>query len=279
MNKKTPRPTPTLPVREGVRSQLAEPHVGSTISHKKETQSLQQPLSMANSLPHREGWGGSSIYEALCQEEQNRPPMPADLNARLMQRVEKEVNSKTERKRTRIVWPWIAAACVAGVIMMFLMPPKVSNANSDEVEIANAEKDLMQQQIEILQDEEPQTFVAKAETNNQPKIKTPTAIGTDKLFAKAEVQQEVPQEGQAEDAVDELFVNAEKELAEADKPAEPQPRMLTERDIPITRPENYKYTKEEIALMKKQANEAYLKWVELEIEISKYNLENTAENR
>ena len=33
--------------------------------------------------------------------------------------------------------------------------------------------------------------------------------------------------------------------------AEPQPRMLTERDIPITRPENYKYTKEEIALMKK----------------------------
>ena len=52
---------------------------------------------------------------------------------------------------------------------------------------------------------------------------------------------------------------------------------LTERDIPITRPENYKYTPEELALMKKQANEAYLKWVELELEIAKHNLEQTAQ--
>ena len=52
---------------------------------------------------------------------------------------------------------------------------------------------------------------------------------------------------------------------------------LTERDIPITRPENYKYTPEEIALLKQQANEAYLKWVELELEISKYTLEKMAQ--
>lgn len=225
------------------------------------------------------GTSASSICEALRQEEQNRPPMPADLNARLMQRVETEVNSKAERKRTHIVWPWIAAACVAGVIMMILMPPKVDNTVSGETSIAKTEKDSVKQQIEILHNEEPQTFIANVETNNQPKINTPTAIGTDKQLAKAEVQQEVPLDEKAEEAVNELSAYAEKELAEADKPAEPQPRMLTERDIPITRPENYKYTKEEIALMKKQANEAYLKWVELEIEISKYNLENTAENR
>jgi vancomycin resistance protein YoaR len=54
---------------------------------------------------------------------------------------------------------------------------------------------------------------------------------------------------------------------------------LTERDIPITRPENYKYTPEEIALMKKQANEVYMKWVELELEIAKNNLEQTAQNQ
>ena len=58
--------------------------------------------------------------------------------------------------------------------------------------------------------------------------------------------------------------------------AEPLNEVLTERDIPITRPENYKYTPEEIALMKKQAREAYLKWVELELEIAKYNQEQTA---
>lgn len=60
--------------------------------------------------------------------------------------------------------------------------------------------------------------------------------------------------------------------------AEPLNEVLTERDIPITRPENYKYTPEEIALMKKQAHEAYLKWVELELEIAKYNQEQTANN-
>jgi hypothetical protein len=54
-------------------------------------------------------------------------------------------------------------------------------------------------------------------------------------------------------------------------------QTLTERDIPITRPENYKYTPEEIALMKRQANEAYLKWVELELEIAKHSQEQTAQ--
>ena len=57
----------------------------------------------------------------------------------------------------------------------------------------------------------------------------------------------------------------------------PQPaakmKVITERDIPITRPENYQHTPEEFALLKKQAAEAYLKWVELELEISRNNLE------
>ena len=73
-------------------------------------------------------------------------------------------------------------------------------------------------------------------------------------------------------------------VRESTKPVEPVAEekpavaeVLTERDIPITRPENYKYTPEEIALLKKQANEAYLKWVELELEISRYTLEQTAQ--
>ena len=70
-------------------------------------------------------------------------------------------------------------------------------------------------------------------------------------------------------------------LAQETKPVEKKVEQksvtLTERDIPITRPENYKYTPEEIALMKKQANEAYMKWVELELEIAKNNLEQTAQ--
>ena len=56
-----------------------------------------------------------------------------------------------------------------------------------------------------------------------------------------------------------------------------QKQTLTEHDIPITRPENYKYTPEELAQLRKQADEAYLKWVELELEISKNNLQQTAQ--
>ena len=69
---------------------------------------------------------------------------------------------------------------------------------------------------------------------------------------------------------------AKPELAQA-VTQDAKPMTLTERDIPITRPENYKYTPEEIALLKKQADEAYLKWVELELEIAKHHLEQTAQ--
>ena len=67
------------------------------------------------------------------------------------------------------------------------------------------------------------------------------------------------------------------DLAMAEKPTEDtKPRTISESDLPITRPENLKYTKEEIALMKRQAAEAYIKWMELELEIAKYNIEQTA---
>jgi hypothetical protein len=71
---------------------------------------------------------------------------------------------------------------------------------------------------------------------------------------------------------------ARKDLAVAETTmSQEQSVTLTERDIPMTRPENYKYTPEELALMKKQAYEAYLKWAKLELEIIKHNLEQTAQ--
>ena len=67
------------------------------------------------------------------------------------------------------------------------------------------------------------------------------------------------------------------ETAPAEEKATERNVTLSEHDIPITRPENLKYTPEEMALLKKQANEAYLKWVELELEISKHYLQQTAQ--
>ncbi|MBR1666772.1 MAG: hypothetical protein IJ693_00690 [Bacteroidaceae bacterium] len=63
-----------------------------------------------------------NLREAIRMEEMERPQMPSDLNARLMQRVANEAGK--EKPHRGIVWPWIAAACVAGVIAIYLTPPK-----------------------------------------------------------------------------------------------------------------------------------------------------------
>ena len=60
-----------------------------------------------------------NLRDAIQQEEQQLPQMPADLNARLMQRM-----SAQQPRRQRRVWPWIAAACVAAILVVYLTPPK-----------------------------------------------------------------------------------------------------------------------------------------------------------
>ena len=222
----------------------------------------------------------ANLRNALEMDEAERPQMPADLNERLMQRMAKE-----QKQPRRIVWPWIAAACVAGIMVIWLMPPKATT--TDVV----AENTVVEQPTNINKVEE--TPVAKVEENSVAKVETeaPAPIATPVKAKLAKVKTTVVKRDAAllaQDAKTAQTPTAEattmpaveevnKELAVAET-AKPQEKMvtLTERDIPITRPKNYQYTPEEIALMKKQANEAYLKWAELELEISKYNLEQAS---
>ena len=215
----------------------------------------------------------ANLRDALRMDEAERPQMPADLNERLMQRMA----NKEEKKPRRIVWPWIAAACVAGIMMIWLMPPKATTP------AVVAKKTVIEQPNNINKVEE--NSVAKVETETPAPVATPvkakgtkvknTVVKRDAalLAQDAKTAQTPTAETKTLPAVEEV----NKELAVAET-AKPQEKMvtLTERDIPITRPKNYQYTPEEIALMKKQANEAYLKWAELELEISKYNLEQAS---
>jgi len=204
-----------------------------------------------------------NLRDAICMDEMERPQMPADLNARLMKRVGEE-SAKPQRRR--MLWPWIAAACVAAVIAVYLTPPKDATSPLTPLQeargIAEAEN-VVETPVDHVEQPAAQPvqvpvkrIVAKVEPK---KVETPSVV---------------PQEQPA---------TTEQLLAQETKPVEQKVEQksvtLTERDIPITRPENYKYTPEEIALMKKQANEAYLKWVELEMEIAKNNLEQTAQNQ
>ena len=201
-----------------------------------------------------------NLRDAIQQEELQLPQMPADLNARLMQRM-----SAQQPRRQRRVWPWIAAACVAAILVVYLTPPKFWQGSADDtaqtmlahgtVTVADAPSAPAADSVKR---QEP---IAPAAPAAQPKAKkklrrNPVVV-PDKLMAAQT----------APDSAQPVLVAA----------AAPQPaakmKVITERDIPITRPENYQHTPEELALLKKQAAEAYLKWVELELEISRNNLE------
>lgn len=200
-----------------------------------------------------------NLRDAIRMDEMERPQMPADLNARLMKRMAEE---QAKPQRRRMVWPWIAAACVAAVIAVYLTPPKASSPTPLQVERGTTEAEN----------------VVEAPVNNaeQP-AGQPVQVPVKRIVAKVQ-----PKKSEAPSVMpQEKPATTEQLLAQETKPAEKKVEeksvTLTERDIPITRPENYKYTPEEIALMKQQANEAYLKWVELELEISKYTLEKMAQ--
>ncbi|MBQ3804343.1 MAG: hypothetical protein II844_00865 [Prevotella sp.] len=234
------------------------------------------------------------LRDAIRLEENSRPPMPKDLNTRLMQRVEKEVGSKP--KRTVRLWPWIVAACVAGVMVVFLTPPKDNATVSEGESIASVCIDTVKRQIESITGDKPETHIASNETKTKTKTKTVTNTKT-KTKTKTETETKtktgtkqvamaqksaVTASSQAnkKESIATSTAHTAHDMAATNRPAvNSQSRVLTERDIPVTRPENLKYTKEELALMKQQANEAYIKWVELELEIAKYNQEQTALNR
>lgn len=208
----------------------------------------------------------ANLRDAIRLDEMDRPQMSADLNARLMKRV-----ATQEKKSRRMVWPWIVAACVAGVMMIWLKPPA-----SPPAPLQEARGVVAPERHEV---EEPKT--AKVET--EVTVPSPTPVKVNKAKVKATVVKRgaalLAQETKAEQlAAKPTAEEVHKDMAIAET-AKPQEKMvtLTERDIPITRPENYKYTPEELALMKKQANEAYLKWAQLELEIAKHNLEQTAQ--
>ena len=218
-----------------------------------------------------------NLRDAIQQEEQQLPQMPADLNARLMQRM-----SAQQPRRQHRVWPWIAAACVAAILVVYLTPPKFWQGGGatdtaqtmlahGTVEIADAPKP---QQPADVRGRDPgrslpgsRPLTSDTDSADRPLTSRPAQLATAANSA-ADL---------APDSADLPMTSADSAQPVLVAAVAPQPaakmKVITESDIPITRPENYQHTPEELALLKKQAAEAYLKWVELELEISRNNLE------
>ena len=212
----------------------------------------------------------TNLRDAIRLDERERPQMPADLNARVMQKVEQ----KSHATRTRKLWPWIAAACAAGVIAIFLTPPKdTTEVNKGTTVAVNVEqpKESLDSESQMSETQMSETQMSEAQTTSpQRVIKQKGNL----VPVKSAKQQYKPVT--TDNLLAQETTPAEQPITEKTSTEEPTV-TLTESDIPITRPENYKHTPEELALLRKQADEAYLKWVELELEISKNNLQQTAQ--
>ena len=217
----------------------------------------------------------TNLRDAIRLDERERPQMPADLNARVMRKVEQ----KSHASRTRKLWPWIAAACAAGVIAIFLTPPKdTTEVNKGTTVAVNVEQPKESMDSEAQMSETQMSETQKSEIQlSEPQTASPQRVIKQKgnlAPGKSAKQQYKPV------TTDNLLAQeiAPAEQPKTEKVSTEEPTVtLTESDIPITRPENYKHTPEELALLRKQADEAYLKWVELELEISKNNLQQTAQ--
>ena len=211
----------------------------------------------------------TNLRDALRMDEAGRPQMPVDLNERMMMRMA----NKEEKKPRRILWPWIAAACVAGVMMIWLMPPQATT--KDVV----AENTVIEQPANNNKVEE--TPVAKVETEVEnpaiAQVKVRKRVQRNQKTMNTQITPTTQPAESTTDLADVQETEVSTPLPSGEGKDGGAVVTLTERDIPVTRPENLRHTPEEIALLKKQANEAYLKWAELELEIAKYNLEQTAQ--
>lgn len=206
----------------------------------------------------------AALRDAIRLDEMEAPKMPSDLNARLMKRMAAEAPTAS---RTRKLWPWIAAACAVAFIAVLVTPPKFGTEGTEMV--AKVEKKEITAPAAVVAMAEPIAPIAPV----APKA-APLAPKATKAAAKPAIA--APAKPEAIEPAVEHVLAAATTVPKA--VAEEKMVTMSERDIPITRPENYKYTPEELAQLKKQATEAYLKWVELELEISKNNLQQTAQN-
>lgn len=211
-----------------------------------------------------------ALRDAIRLDEMEAPKMPSDLNARLMKRMAAEAPTAS---RTRKLWPWIAAACAVAFIAVFITPPKFGTQGTEmvaKVEKAEAPAQTAPAPEAVEAKTEPIAPIAPAVPKAAPVAPVaPKAAPVAPKAAKPAIA--APAKPEAIEPAAEHVLAAATTAPKA--VAEEKMVTMSERDIPITRPENYKYTPEELAQLKKQAAEAYLKWVELEMEISKNNLE------
>ena len=102
-------------------------------------------------------------------EQLLKPQCEFKASETLKQQVMEKAREEIHPRRIVKMWPWLAAACVVGFIMMLLMPPK--SATDDEQPVAKVETTKAAETKQAEPAPEPATV--KVETPQQPKVQKP----------------------------------------------------------------------------------------------------------
>ena len=217
------------------------------------------------------------IDEILSRWQEQQPDVcnPDELTDRIMDSLP---DLPTEQpKPARRIRLYVASAIAAAASVLLLLTLHYSEEPTSEYVAADSREGVPAPEKALADSREGIPTPGKAPADLRERVPAPRK-------APADSREGVPAPGKAladlREGVPTSVEAVQTEHAQQTnraQPAEPATEVLTERDIPITRPENYKYTPEEIALLKRQAAEAYLKWVELELEIAKHSQEQTAQ--
>jgi type IV secretory pathway VirB10-like protein len=102
-------------------------------------------------------------------EQLLKPQCEFKASETLKQEVMQKAREEIRPRRTIKLWPWLAAACVVGFMMMLLMPPKSATDGEQPVAKVETPKAPAAKQAETTH--EPATV--KVETPKQPKARKP----------------------------------------------------------------------------------------------------------
>lgn len=168
-----------------------------------------------------------------------------------------EYDKVVKPTRTIRMWPWAAAACVAGVLIMFLMPPRIE----DSTLTSQAEKVK-----EVTQTDCPSQQVTTRTV--EPQTATPIIIEEHGSATKTVKPARTELIAEATPATNALLASGNESATDSNQILLP----------PILHPERLAYTPEEVEALKQRAKEKYLEWIQLEREIMEIGEYNTASN-
>ena len=182
-------------------------------------------------------------------EQLLKPQCEFHASDKLKDEVIAKAKAEVRPRKVRLL-PWLAAACVAGIIGLFLMPPK----QSEEKVRAKVESVKLKDKIVKNEAAKPEPYVAVADRKQQvkPSVKN--------------VKAEEPKVQEPKRIQPKVHVMPTEQYDEE--------IILSENDVPITRPENLIDTPEDLAQIARLEKQAFINRIREQVEIAKAELIN-----